>query len=253
MKIKCLAIDDEPLALKQIGNYIERTAFLESVTLCQSAFEAIEYLSNNEIDLLFVDINMPDLNGMDFVKSLTQKPQIIFTTAYSEYAIEGFQVDALDYILKPISYTVFLKAANKAKKWFELNQKNTEVIQTPDCIFVKSEYKLIRILLSEIKYIESSNEYIRIHLTNDQPITSLIRLKTIEEQLPKDKFMRVHRSFIVNLEKVKVIERNRIIFDHHIYIPVGYQYKDNFQAFIDKQLNGGLPTNRFISIQKNRR
>lgn len=235
MKIKCIAIDDEPLALKQIGTYIEKTPFLESVAFCQSAFEAMEYLSGNEVDLMFVDINMPDLNGMDFVKSLTQKPQVIFTTAYSEYAMEGFQVDALDYILKPISYAVFLKAANKAKTWFELNSKYAETLQTTaDCIFVKSEYKLIRLLLSEIKYIESSNEYIQIHLINDKPITSLIRLKVMEEQLPKDKFMRVHRSFIVNLDRVKVIERNRIIFDHNIYIPIGEQYKDAFQSFVDK-------------------
>jgi len=235
MKIKCLSIDDEPLALQQIGAYIEKTPFLEAVALCQSAFEALKYLSENEVDLMFVDINMPDLNGMDFVKSLTQKPKIIFTTAYSEYAMEGFQVDAVDYILKPISYAVFLKAANKAKTWFELNRKQTETIETTaDCIFVKSEYKLIRIHLQEIKYIESSNEYIQIHLINDEPITTLIRLKTIEEQLPKDKFMRVHRSFIVNLDKVKVIERNRIVFDHNIFIPIGDQYRDSFQAFIDK-------------------
>jgi two-component system LytT family response regulator len=235
MTINCLAIDDEPLALKQIGSYIAKTPFLEPRALCHSAFEAMEYLSKNEIDLLFVDINMPDLNGMDFVKSLTQKPQVIFTTAYSDYAMEGFRVDALDYILKPISYAVFLKAANKAKTWFDLNRKQTEIIETNnDYIFVKSEYKLMRILLSEIKYIESSNEYIQIHLINDEPITTLIRLKVMEEQLPKDKFMRVHRSFIVNLDKVKVIERNRIIFDHNIYIPVGDQYKESFQAFVDK-------------------
>lgn len=235
MEIRCLAIDDEPLALKQIGAYIEKTPFLKSIALCHSAFEAMELLTKNEVDLMFVDINMPDLTGMDFVKSLTKKPQVIFTTAYSDHAIEGFQVDALDYILKPISYAVFLKAANKAKAWFELNHKQTEIIQTTqDCIFVKSEYKLIRILLSEIKYIESSNEYIQIHLINDEPITTLIRLKVMEEQLPKDKFMRVHRSFIVNLDRVKVIERNRIIFDHNTYIPVGDQYKDSFQTFIDK-------------------
>jgi len=235
MKIKCLAIDDEPLALRQIGSYIEKTPFLEVVASFQSAFDAIKYLAENDVDLMFVDINMPDLNGLDFVKSLTRKPQIIFTTAYSEYAIEGFRVDALDYILKPISYAVFLKAANKAKTWFDLNQKQTETIQTTkDCIFVKSEYKLVRILLSEIKYIESSNEYIQIHLLNDEPITTLIRLKVIEEQLPKEMFMRVHRSFIVNLDRVKVIERNRIIFDHNTYIPVGDQYKDSFQSFIDK-------------------
>jgi len=233
MKIKCLAIDDEPLALSQISSYIDKTPFLEKVALCQSAFEALEYLANNEVDLMFVDINMPDINGMDFVKSLEHKPQVIFTTAYSEYAFEGFKVDAIDYILKPISYDVFLKSVNKAKIWFELNRKQTETIQTtPEYLFVKSEYKLIRILLSDIKYIESANEYIQIHLINDEPVTTLIRLKAMEEQLPKNKFMRVHRSFIVNLDRVKVIERNRIIFDK-VHIPIGEQYKESFQAFID--------------------
>jgi two-component system LytT family response regulator len=235
MIIKCLAIDDEPLALKQISSYIEKTPFLEAVALCHSAFDAIEFLANNEVDLMFVDINMPDLNGLDFVKSLTQKPQIIFTTAYSEYAIEGFQVDALDYLLKPISYPVFLKSANKAKNWFELNRKQQESVQTTqDSLFVKSEYKMVRIFLSEIKYIESANEYIQIHLINDEPVTTLVRLKVMEEQLPKDKFMRVHRSFIVNLDRIKVIERNRIVFDHTVYIPVGEQYKEKFQEFVDK-------------------
>jgi len=235
MKIKCLAIDDEPLALKQIGSYIEKTPFLELAALCSSAFDAMPILADNEIDLLFVDINMPDLNGMDFVKSLAQKPQVIFTTAYSEYAIEGFKVDALDYILKPISYTNFLKAANKANHWFELTQKQADVVEAnQDSLFVKSEYRIVRIVLADIKYIESSNEYIQIHLTNNEPVSTLIRLKVIEEMLPKDRFMRVHRSFIVNLEKVKVIERNRIVFDKNVYIPVGEQYKESFQAFVDK-------------------
>lgn len=235
MKIRCLAIDDEPLALKQISSYIDNTPFLENVALCQSAFEAIEQLSKHEIDLMFVDINMPDINGMDFVKSLTNRPQVIFTTAYSEYAMEGFQVDAIDYILKPISYNVFLKSVTKAKTWFELNQKQVETVQTSqECLFVKSEYKLIKILLSDIKYIESANEYIQIHLNNEPPVTTLIRLKTMEEQLPGDKFMRVHRSFIVNLDKVKVIDRNRIVFDEKVFIPIGDQYKENFQSFIDK-------------------
>ena len=235
MKIKCIAIDDEPFALQQIKSYIEKTPFLELVALCQSAYEAMDILQKNEIDLMFVDINMPDINGMDFVKSLVTKPQIIFTTAYSEYAFEGFKVDALDYILKPISYTVFLKAATKAKTWYELNNKHPETPQsTQDCLFVKSDYKLVKIILADIKYIESANEYIKINLLSDKPITSLIRLKTIEEQLPKDRFMRVHRSFIVNLEHVKVIERSRIIFDQKVYIPIGDQYKETFQVFVDK-------------------
>lgn len=235
MQLKCLAIDDEPLALQQICSYIQKTPFLKLSTQCQSADEALRYLESNEIDLMFVDINMPDINGMDFVKSLVDKPQVIFTTAYSQYAFEGFQVEALDYILKPISYDVFLKAANKAKLWFERAQIQPETIQTtPDYLFVKSEYKLVRILLSEIKYIESANEYIQIFLLNQPPVTTLIRLKSMEEQLPKNKFMRVHRSFIVNLDQVKVIERNRIIFDQKVYIPIGDQYKEAFQAFVDK-------------------
>ena len=235
MTIKCLAIDDEPLALHQISSYIDKTPFLKLEALCHSAFEALEFLKENEVDLMFVDINMPDLNGMDFVKSLTKKPQVIFTTAYSEYAMEGFKVDALDYILKPISYDVFLKAATKVQSWFDRANKTTETIQTtPDYLFVKSEYKLVRILLSEIKYIESANEYIQIHLVGQEPVTTLIRLKVMEEQLPKNSFMRIHRSFIVNLNQVKVIERNRIVFDQKVYIPIGEQYKHTFQAFIDK-------------------
>jgi two-component system LytT family response regulator len=235
MNIRCIAIDDEPLALKQIQSYIEKTPFLEVGALCQNAFEVMAYIASNEVDLMFVDINMPDLNGMDFVKSLSQRPQVIFTTAYSEYAIEGFKVDALDYILKPISYAAFLKAVNKAKIWFELNQRLPETVQTSkNSLFVKSEYKMVRIFLSEIKYIESSNEYIVVHLTTGEPVTTLMRLKVMEEQLPKDIFMRVHRSFIVNLNQVKVIERNRIVFDNKVYIPIGDQYKESFQAFVDK-------------------
>ncbi len=235
MKIRCLAIDDEPLALKQIGTYIEKTPFLETVALCSNAFQALECVRDGKIDLLFVDINMPDLNGMDFVKSLEKKIPVIFTTAYSEYAIEGFQVDALDYLLKPISYVLFLKSANKAKAWFDLNNKPADVVQpTQDYLFVKAEHRLIRIHMADIKYIEGSNEYIVIHLIKDKPVTTLMRMKNIESELPENLFMRVHRSFIVNLSQVKIIERNRIIFDEKIYIPIGEQYKDNFQKFLDK-------------------
>ena len=235
MKIRCIAIDDEPLALKQIGSYIEKTPFLETIALCSSAFEALRFIREGDIDLLFVDINMPDLNGLDFVKSLDRKIPVIFTTAYSEYAIEGFQVDALDYLLKPISYSLFLKSANKVKAWFDSNAKPSEVLQVPtDYIFVKAEHRLIRVFLADIKYIEGSNEYIIIHQLKEKPLTTLMRMKNIESLLPETMFMRVHRSFIVNLNQVKVIERNRIIFDEKIYIPIGEQYKDNFQKFLDK-------------------
>jgi two-component system LytT family response regulator len=235
MKIKCLAIDDEPLALQQISAYIDRTPFLEKMALCQSAFEAIDFIDQQPVDLMFVDINMPDLNGLDFVKSLQSKPFIIFTTAYSEYALEGFKVDAVDYILKPISYDEFLRAVNKVRDRMMATAAATPetVTMNKESLFVKSEYKLIRIKLADIKYIESANEYIQIHLETEKTIMTLVRLKTIEGELPKEKFMRVHRSFIVNLEKVKVIDRNRIVFDK-VYIPVGEQYKDEFQKFVDK-------------------
>ena len=235
MKIRCIAVDDEPLALKQIGVYIERTPFFETVALCSNAFDALQYVRDGKVDLLFVDINMPDLNGMDFVKSLEHRLPVIFTTAYSEFAFEGFQVDALDYLLKPISYALFLKSANKAKAWFDMNQKIPETPpQIQDYLFVKAEHRLIRIHLADIKYIEGSNEYIIIHLLKDKPVTTLMRMKNIESELPENLFMRVHRSFIVNLSQVKVIERNRIIFDEKIYIPIGEQYKEVFQKFLDK-------------------
>lgn len=239
MKIKCLAVDDEPLALQQINSYIEKTPFLESVALCQSAFEALEYMKINDVDLLFVDINMPDINGMEFVKSLSVKPQIIFTTAYSEYALEGFQVDAVDYILKPINYAAFLKAVNKAKKWFDLIEQaskpvNSQLSQADEVIFVKSDYKLVRIHIDEIKYIESANEYIKIYLDNAEKITTLLRLKSIMEQLNPQKFMRIHRSYIINLTKIKAVERSRVFLDNKLYIPVGEQYKVDFQNYIDK-------------------
>jgi DNA-binding LytR/AlgR family response regulator len=236
MTIKCIAIDDEPLALKQIVSYIQKTPFLELVAQCQSAFEAMDTLKANDVQLMFVDINMPDLSGMDFVKSLSKKPFIVFTTAYSEYAVEGFKVDAVDYLLKPISYSSFLKAANKVNSivGFSSSIQPETIRATANHLFVKSEYKLIRIELSDIKYIESMHEYVRIHLVNDKPVMTLLSMKVIEEQLPANRFMRVHRSYIVNLERIKTIERFRIIFDTNVFIPVSDQYKAQFQKYIDK-------------------
>ncbi len=236
MKIKCLAVDDEPLALQQLNLYIEKTPFLETVALCQSAYDCMDVLDKKEVDLMFVDINMPDINGLEFVKSLTVKPKIIFTTAYSEFAYDGFQLDAIDYILKPIDYASFLKAVNKAKMWFDLLQRNadTKVLQKEEDIFVKSDYKIVRIHIDDIKYIESANEYIKIHLDNNELITTLMRLKNIEEQLSTQKFMRIHRSFIVHLSKIKAVERSRVQLDSEIYIPVGDQYKDVFNAYVAK-------------------
>jgi DNA-binding LytR/AlgR family response regulator len=235
MKINCIAIDDEPLALRQIADFVRQTPFLTLIGECKSAFEALEVLDKNNVDLMFVDINMPELNGMEFIRSLNNKPEVIFTTAYSEFAIEGFKVDALDYLLKPIGYSDFIKAANKAKSYFEIIRKaNGKAANSDDeCLFVKSEYRIVRINFSDIKYIESMREYVRIHTINTKPVMSLMSMKSLEEKLPADLFMRVHRSFIVNLKQITTIERSRIIFDRDIYIPVSEQYKDKFQEYID--------------------
>jgi DNA-binding LytR/AlgR family response regulator len=236
MNIRCIAIDDEPLAVKKIAGYILKIPFLELVAECRTASEAMNILDKKDIQLMFIDINMPDISGMEFVKSLTNKPYIVFTTAYSEYAVEGFQVDAVDYLLKPITFSNFLKAATKVKNLIDLNSKNKKESNqaTANHLFVKSEYKLIRIELDDIKYIESQHEYIKIHLINSNPVITQLSMKSIEEQLPTDRFMRIHRSYIVNLAKVSVIERSRIVFDSNIYIPVSEQYKVKFQEYILK-------------------
>jgi two-component system, LytTR family, response regulator LytT len=233
--IRCIAIDDEPLALKQIVGYIRKTPFLDLKAEFESAIRAVSFLQENEIDLMFVDINMPDLNGLDFVKSQLNPPKVIFSTAYSEYAVEGFKVNALDYLLKPIDYDIFLKSANRAHEWFDLQKKKHIKIESNEVfLFIKADYKVLRINLSEIKYIEGMREYIRIHLVGQKPIMTIVSMKKIEEYLPEDKFMRVHRSYIVNLEKITTIDRNRIIFDNNTYIPVSGQYNQKFQEYLNK-------------------
>jgi two-component system LytT family response regulator len=232
--IRCIAIDDEPLALKQIAAYIEKTPFLSLVYQFESAIQALPFIQENEVDLMFVDINMPDLSGMDFIKSLSNPPKVIFTTAYSEYALEGFRVDAVDYLLKPISYVDFLKAAEKARTRIKpVVTENTTVESNDKFLFIKSEYKVLRINLSDIKYIESMREYLRIYIDNQPPVMTLMSMIRMEEFLPEKQFMRVHRSFIVNLDKITTIERNRIVFDK-VYIPVSDQYKAKFQEYLDK-------------------
>jgi len=244
--IKCIAVDDEPLALAQISKYIEKTPFLELCNSFNSGAEAMEFLHSNTIDLMFLDIQMPDMTGMELAKSLETCPQIIFTTAYSEYAVEGFKVNALDYLLKPLAYSIFLKSANKARVYFDkeqLIQAGSNISKTDtdkndlqdknSSIFVKSEHKLLRIKLSDILFLESMREYIKICLSEGEPILTLSSMKKIEGQLPSNKFMRVHRSYIVNLEKIKIIERNVIIFGR-VRIPVSEQYKDKFLEYVDR-------------------
>jgi two-component system LytT family response regulator len=235
MKIKCIAIDDEPLALKQIQSYIGKTDFLSLENSFSNAIEAFDQVSKKHPDLLFVDINMPELNGTDFVKMLNFPVMIIFTTAYDEYAVEGFRLDAIDYLLKPISYAHFLKAANKAKELFHLRHNAKETVSVDNnYLFVKSDYRLVRIKYEDIKYVESQREYIQICLSSGSSVLTLLSMKAVEERLPKDMFMRVHRSFIVNLDKITIVERQRILFDKKTYIPIGDLYKENFETYIKK-------------------
>lgn len=233
--IRCLAIDDEPLALNVLENYIAQTPDLELVERFTNPVKALQFLSRNEVDLLFVDIQMPDLTGLELISGMKNKPVLIFTTAYSEYAVEGFKADAIDYLLKPIDYPDFEKAVNKAKDWIYTKRGNAlNVKANKEFLFIKSEYKIIRINFDDIKYIQGMSEYVRIHLTHTKPIMTLVSLKSLESQLPESKFMRVHKSYIVNLQKINVIERNEIVYDDGTIIPVSAQYKSKFQEFIDK-------------------
>lgn len=237
--MKCIAIDDEPLALAQLSDYISRVPFLSLVKPCQDAFEAMKVLSEEEIDLIFIDINMPDLSGLDFIRSLVSHPLVIFTTAYSEYAVEGFKLDAVDYLLKPFEFQDLLKAADKARKQFtyrlqEHGEQENASQMKGDSLFVKSDYKVVRIDVKNIRYIEGMSEYVRIFIEGeDKPVITLASLQKMEERLPAH-FLRVHRSYIVNMRKITEISRLRIIFDKNIYIPVGDNYKEKFAEYIGR-------------------
>lgn len=227
-----MTVDDEPLALTQLTTYIERTPFLELKVACSNALEAIRILDKEEVDLIFVDINMPDLNGLDFVKTLTKKPMIIFTTAYSEYALEGFRVNALDYLLKPFSYADFLQSANRAQAYYELMHKPQEEIN--DYLFVKADYRMVQIAMNTILYIEGMSEYVKICVENSKAVMTLLSMKFMEEKLPPSRFMRVHRSYIVNLSKITSVGKGRIYLGDEHSIPIGEQYKKSFNEYMDR-------------------
>lgn len=236
MIMRCVAIDDEPLALAQMGKYIEKTSFLELAGTFRNAVDASVWLRKYAVDLLFVDINMPGLNGLDFVRQLEVKPLIVFVTAYSEYALEGFRVDATDYLLKPISYAAFLHSSEKAYKHFRLLKGSLTQLNHPDEIFVKSEYKVVPVKLESVLYIESQSEYVRIFMEEGKPLMTLGSLKSYEDKLPGSKFMRVHRSYIVNLHKISAIERKHLIFPNNITIPIGDLYEDKFKEYLSRKL-----------------
>ena len=239
--IRCLAIDDEPLALQQLTTYIQKVPFLELAAQCQSAMEARKFLEQDTVDAIFCDINMPDLNGMDFVKSLQAPPLIVFTTAYSEYAVEGFKVNAVDYLLKPFGLDDFRRAAKRIKERLEIVSTNTQhptPNTQPDTLFVKTDYRMVKISIADIRYIEGMSEYLKIYLEGeDKPIITLLSMKKIETRLPEN-FMRIHRSYIVNLHKIQEVNKNRIIMDAETFLPIGDMYKESFQHYLDTMFLG---------------
>ena len=238
MTLDCIIIDDEPLALGLMESYVKKTPFLNLVGKFENAVEAMSTLKENPPHLLFLDIQMPELNGLEFSKIIKDKTKIIFTTAFQQYALEGYKVNALDYLMKPISYPDFLEAANKALAWYEMantdHKEEGAAESRKRSIFVKSDYKLVQIELDKITHIEGLKDYVKIFVEGEQyPILSLMSMKSLETMLPQDQFIRVHRSFIVQPKKIKTIERNRIIFGKE-YIPISDSYKDSFQAFLNK-------------------
>ncbi|MBE6203649.1 MAG: response regulator transcription factor [Rikenellaceae bacterium] len=243
--VRCIAIDDEPLALRQLKSYIERTEQLELVATCRSAIEAQEVLKSEKVDLLYVDINMPDLNGLDFVRLLEGNYYIIFTTAHPEHALEGFKLNAIDYLLKPYAYEEFMKATQKVISLVDLVERchaaesavaqNEAESSDMEFLSVKADYKTQLVKISDIVYLESAGEYVRLHIEGSHSITTLFRLKNMETSLPSDSFLRVHRSYIVNLKRISSYTKGRIFLDNGEYIPLGENYKARFLEYFDNR------------------
>ena len=236
MKLNVVAIDDEPLALKLVSDYIRKTPFLELIGSFENPLEASEFLNTHKVDLIFLDIQMPGLLGTEFARMVDSETRIIFTTAYSQYAVEGFKLEAVDYLLKPFSYEEFLESAGRARKRITSETSTAPVIveAKDNFLFLKSEYKIRRINFDDILYVEGLKDYIKVYLKNeDKPVLSLSSLKVMEEKLPSLNFMRVHRSYIVNLAQINQVDRSRIVFGK-VYIPVSDQYKEKFQEFLDR-------------------
>jgi two-component system response regulator LytT len=237
--LKCIAIDDEPLALNLVETFIKQTPFLQLLCTCDNAVEAMTLIREKQPDLIFLDINMPNLTGMELARLMQQQsmpiPKIIFTTAYNHYAIEGYKVNAVDYLLKPFNYEEFLSAVNKVLILYKdkLNQEQKSNAED-EFIFIKVEYQWIKVSLNDVLYIEGLKDYVKIKLVAPQKdLISLISLKALEEKLPSSKFMRVHRSYIVSLDKINALTKNSILINKQ-EITIGEQYKETFKIVVDK-------------------
>ena len=246
--LTCLAVDDEPLALKQVGKFIEQTPFLQLSGSYSSAVEALKAIHEQSVDLIFLDIQMPDLTGIELARILDRGtrasgPRVVFTTAYDQFALEGYRVDALDYLLKPFSYEEFLRAATKAQAYTERTRtpekmpssSEAKASQPEDeCLFLKVEYQLLRVAYSDIRYIQGLKDYVKVHLqSSNKPLLSLISMKALEEKLPSQRFMRIHRSYIISLDKIDAVSRGNVQIGNDS-IPVSNQYKDQFNELIDR-------------------
>ena len=230
-KLKCAIIDDEPLASDLLESYVQKTAFMSLTGKYSSAVSALEGLKSNPADLVFLDIQMPEVSGMDLAKIIGGQTMIIFTTAFEQFAVSGYKVNAVDYLLKPISYAEFLQASEKAQD--RLSEHSGE---KPESVFVKSDYKLIQVRFNEILYIEGLRDYLKIHTTRDSaPILTLMSMKSMSASLPEDRFVRVHKSYIVNMDKIEAVDRGRIVIGN-TSIPIGDNYKAGFQSAIGVEI-----------------
>ena len=237
--IRCLAIDDEPLALKQVVSYISKIPYLDLVGSCRSAAEAAAILDKESVDAMFVDINMPDRSGMDFVKSLTPAPMVVFTTAYSEYAVEGYKVDAVDYLLKPFSFEDFRRAADRVKANYEMNAVTVSSPDADNSLFFKTDYKIVRVNIDKIVYVEGMSEYLKIFVEGEEePVVVLLSLKKLEDRLPADRFMRIHKSYILNLSKIREVSKGKVFVSPDVSIPIGDLYKDAFNSYLESKFMG---------------
>lgn len=234
MKIKCVAIDDEPLALQLISSYISRFPSLQLIQTFENAIAGSEFLRSSEIDLLFIDINMPDITGIELVKALKNRPIVIFTTAYKNFAYEGYELEALDYLLKPIDIKRFTKAVEKALDYYTYKNAAKDQLQS-ESIYVYSEYKMVKVNLLDVEYIESMEDYIKIYTGEPKPVITLMPLKKVLEKLPPDNFKRIHRSYVINTNKIKSIQNRRVQLST-IELPVGDTYLNNLRSQIKNKL-----------------
>lgn len=236
--LRCVAIDDEPLALELLEDNISKVPYLQLVAKCSNAIEAMKVLQEQPVDLIFLDIQMPGLTGLQFIQSMTERPMIILITAYEKYALEGFNLDVIDYLVKPVSVDRFVKACNKARELQQLKTrpKSGDNVSNPTYFFVNVDYSQVKVNFSDIKYIEGLKDYIKIHLKNSsRAIITRMPMKTIEEQLPASGFIRIHKSYIVSIEHITAIRKNSVFIDA-IELPVGDNFRDAITLLTGKQV-----------------